>query len=138
MATPATTTATTTTTTTNPTDENPLETLDSTSPKPLSDPTPTDTDADAEKSKDTPTPEPETDAPLSDVQKKMRRAERFGITVQLSEKEKRNSRAERYNPFHNLVCFVFQTNLLKLGFVFISGLALLLYYKDLKDQKQKI
>lgn len=34
-------------------------------------------------------------APVSDVQRKMRRAERFGISVQLSEEEKRNSRAER-------------------------------------------
>ncbi|KAF7804510.1 protein MODIFIER OF SNC1 11 [Senna tora] len=36
------------------------------------------------------------DAPISDTQKKMRRAERFGISVQLSEQEKRNSRAERF------------------------------------------
>lgn len=35
------------------------------------------------------------DAPVTDVQKKMRRAERFGMPVQLSETEKRNSRAER-------------------------------------------
>ncbi|XP_054824423.1 protein MODIFIER OF SNC1 11-like isoform X2 [Prosopis cineraria] len=35
-------------------------------------------------------------APLSDVEKKMRRAERFGISVQLSEQEKRNSRAEKF------------------------------------------
>ncbi|XP_022977777.1 protein MODIFIER OF SNC1 11-like [Cucurbita maxima] len=34
--------------------------------------------------------------PVSDVQRKMRRAERFGISVQLSEEEKRNSRAERF------------------------------------------
>ena len=39
------------------------------------------------------------DAPLSDVEKKIRRAERFGISVQLSEQEKRNSRAQRYNLF---------------------------------------
>ncbi|KAF8042503.1 hypothetical protein BT93_A0974 [Corymbia citriodora subsp. variegata] len=31
-----------------------------------------------------------------DVQKKIRRAERFGMPVQLSEQEKRNSRAERF------------------------------------------
>lgn len=31
----------------------------------------------------------------SDIQKKIRRAERFGMPVQLSEEEKRNSRAER-------------------------------------------
>ncbi|KAK6943734.1 hypothetical protein RJ641_024836 [Dillenia turbinata] len=35
------------------------------------------------------------DAPVSDTQKKIRRAERFGMPVQLSEEEKRNSRAER-------------------------------------------
>lgn len=32
----------------------------------------------------------------TDIQKKMKRAERFGMTVQLSEEEKRNTRAERY------------------------------------------
>ena len=31
----------------------------------------------------------------TDIQKKIRRAERFGMPVQLSEAEKRNSRAER-------------------------------------------
>ncbi|XP_042477100.1 protein MODIFIER OF SNC1 11-like isoform X2 [Macadamia integrifolia] len=36
------------------------------------------------------------DAPVSDLQKKIRRAERFGMSVQLSEEEKRNSRAERF------------------------------------------
>ncbi|KAL5546254.1 hypothetical protein UlMin_005941 [Ulmus minor] len=34
--------------------------------------------------------------PVSDIEKKMRRAERFGISVQLTEEEKRNSRAERF------------------------------------------
>ncbi|MCD7463960.1 hypothetical protein HAX54_051783 [Datura stramonium] len=33
---------------------------------------------------------------VNDVQKKMKRAERFGTPVQLSEEEKRNSRAERF------------------------------------------
>lgn len=32
---------------------------------------------------------------VTDIQKKIRRAERFGISVQLTEEEKRNSRAER-------------------------------------------
>lgn len=36
------------------------------------------------------------DGPASTIQKKIRRAERFGISVQLTEQEKRNSRAERY------------------------------------------
>ncbi|KAB2048126.1 hypothetical protein ERO13_A13G076000v2 [Gossypium hirsutum] len=35
-------------------------------------------------------------APVNDIQKKIRRAERFGVPVQLSEQEKRNSRAERF------------------------------------------
>ncbi|KAK9920780.1 hypothetical protein M0R45_029326 [Rubus argutus] len=35
-------------------------------------------------------------APATAVEKKMRRAERFGISVQLTEEEKRNSRAERF------------------------------------------
>ncbi|OWM82363.1 protein MODIFIER OF SNC1 11 [Punica granatum] len=35
-------------------------------------------------------------APADDVQKKIRRAERFGMPVQLSEAEKRSSRAERF------------------------------------------
>jgi len=108
MATPSATAATTTNTNGNPAEENPLETLDPTSPKPHSesDPIP------ADKSKETTPAEPETDAPLSDVQKKMRRAERFGITVKLSEKEKRNSRAERYylnlNLGFELIFFCFE------------------------------
>jgi len=36
------------------------------------------------------------EAPVTSVQKKIRRAERFGMPVQLSEEEKRNSRAERF------------------------------------------
>lgn len=35
-------------------------------------------------------------ASVNDTQKKIRRAERFGMPVQLSEEEKRNSRAERF------------------------------------------
>ncbi|CAI9098109.1 OLC1v1034693C1 [Oldenlandia corymbosa var. corymbosa] len=34
--------------------------------------------------------------PVTDTEKKIRRAERFGVAVQLSEQEKRNSRAERF------------------------------------------
>ncbi|XP_027350313.1 protein MODIFIER OF SNC1 11 isoform X1 [Abrus precatorius] len=81
----------------NPPQENPNKTLDPTDPKPdpLADPIPTVNDADAADSKTIPS-DAGNDAPLSDVQKKMRRAERFGISVQLSEKEKRNSRAERF------------------------------------------
>ncbi|RWW43003.1 hypothetical protein BHE74_00051378 [Ensete ventricosum] len=33
--------------------------------------------------------------PVTDLQKRLRRAERFGMPVMLSEEEKRNSRAER-------------------------------------------
>ncbi|KAJ0244042.1 Protein MODIFIER OF SNC1 11 [Hirschfeldia incana] len=35
-------------------------------------------------------------SPVDDVQKKIRRAERFGVSVKLTEEEKRNSRAERF------------------------------------------
>lgn len=38
--------------------------------------------------------------PDDDIQKKIRRAERFGMPVQLSEAEKRSSRAERYVFMH--------------------------------------
>lgn len=97
MATPTPTTA-TDITNNNPTQqENPDKTLDPTAPIPQPDPTPADKEAIADESKETPA-DPGNDAPLSDVQKKIRRAERFGISVQLSEKEKRNSRAERSNP----------------------------------------
>ncbi|XP_077216930.1 uncharacterized protein LOC143851399 [Tasmannia lanceolata] len=45
-----------------------------------------------------PTPDAEMSPspPVSDLQKKFRRAERFGMPVQLSEEEKRNSRSERF------------------------------------------
>ena len=87
-----------------PHEENPNKTLDPASPKPDADPTPTPTPPLSADDKTPPesknaTPPPAdaaNDAPLSDIQKKIRRAERFGISVQLSEKEKRNSRAERY------------------------------------------
>ncbi|KAB1223942.1 Protein MODIFIER OF SNC1 11 [Morella rubra] len=38
----------------------------------------------------------EDDGQVSSIQKKIRRAERFGISLQLTEEEKRNSRAERF------------------------------------------
>lgn len=34
---------------------------------------------------------------VTDLEKKMRRAERFGVAVVMSEEEKRNNRAERYD-----------------------------------------
>ncbi|KAI4319526.1 hypothetical protein MLD38_033113 [Melastoma candidum] len=37
-----------------------------------------------------------TAVPVNDISRRMRRAERFGLPVQLSEEEKRNSRAERF------------------------------------------
>ncbi|ESW34697.1 hypothetical protein PHAVU_001G173200 [Phaseolus vulgaris] len=83
----------------NPAPENPNKTLDPTLPDPVlvateaADDTDTTEAADA---KTSPPPESGNDAPLSDIQKKIRRAERFGISVQMSEKEKRNSRAERF------------------------------------------
>lgn len=47
------------------------------------------------------------DGPVSSIQKKMRRAERFGISVQLTEEEKRNSRAERYTQSSFRFCLLF-------------------------------
>ena len=100
----------------NPAQENPNKTLDPTEPDPIpatEDATatkgsdakdPADADADAITS---PPPDSGNDAPLSDIQKKMRRAERFGISVQLSEKEKRNSRAERSIPNHHYFIYLF-------------------------------
>ncbi|XP_064935917.1 protein MODIFIER OF SNC1 11-like [Musa acuminata AAA Group] len=41
-------------------------------------------------------------APVTDLQKKLRRAERFGTPVMLSEQEKRNSRAERFGTVSTL------------------------------------
>ncbi|GMI71356.1 modifier of snc1, 11 [Hibiscus trionum] len=38
----------------------------------------------------------ESGGPVNDTEKKIRRAERFGVPVQLSEQDKRNSRAERF------------------------------------------
>ncbi|XP_010490736.1 PREDICTED: protein MODIFIER OF SNC1 11 [Camelina sativa] len=35
-------------------------------------------------------------SPVDDIKKKIRRAERFGVTVKLTEEEKRSSRAERF------------------------------------------
>lgn len=46
------------------------------------------------------------DTPVTDIQKKIRRAERFGMPVQLSEEEKRNSRAERYLLFFSFMLIV--------------------------------
>ncbi|CAA3021210.1 Hypothetical predicted protein [Olea europaea subsp. europaea] len=37
-----------------------------------------------------------TEGAVTDIQKKLKRAERFGMPVQLSEQEKRNTRAERF------------------------------------------
>ena len=36
-------------------------------------------------------------SPVDDLQKKIRRAEGSGVSVKLTEEEKRNSRAERYD-----------------------------------------
>ncbi|KAL2485277.1 protein MODIFIER OF SNC1 11 [Abeliophyllum distichum] len=45
-----------------------------------------------------------TEGAVIDIHKKMKRAERFGMPVQLYEQEKRNSRAERYF-FLTFYCF---------------------------------
>lgn len=87
----------------NPLGENPSQTLDPTISSSNNPPTavqPSSTDGgsskEMEESKGSGKASLEGDgAPVSDTQRKMRRAERFGISVQLSEEEKRNSRAER-------------------------------------------
>jgi len=58
-------------------------------------------DVDGSKAKATVVSPKGDDVPANDIQKKLRRAERFGVPVQLSEKEKRNSRAERYYSMHS-------------------------------------
>ncbi|KAG4130616.1 hypothetical protein ERO13_D09G156000v2 [Gossypium hirsutum] len=103
--------ATTTTTTTaaySSAEENPKNTLDAASPSmDKSDPPSASTLSDAEVSvkegeglKTTGTAvglaAGESSGPADDIQKKIRRAERFGVPIQLSEQEKRNSRAERF------------------------------------------
>lgn len=88
----------------NPLSENPTQTLDptvSSSAQPPAAVPPSATDGgssmERDESKGSVKPPVEgDDASVSDVQRKMRRAERFGISVQLSEEEKRNSRAERF------------------------------------------
>ncbi|XP_028091899.1 protein MODIFIER OF SNC1 11-like isoform X1 [Camellia sinensis] len=86
-------------------EENPSKTPD---PEQLQDQPPSDppsNDASIDESKtieDSPVTEASTDvknndeSDVSDTKKKIRRAERFGMPVQLSEQEKRNSRAERF------------------------------------------
>ncbi|KAL2229429.1 UNVERIFIED_CONTAM: hypothetical protein Sindi_1922600 [Sesamum indicum] len=46
---------------------------------------------------------------VSDIEKKMKRAERFGMPLQLSEEEKRNSRAERYGFDFTALCSSFSS-----------------------------
>ncbi|CAN7078995.1 unnamed protein product [Brassica oleracea var. botrytis] len=43
-------------------------------------------------------------SPVDDVQKKIRRAERFGVSVKLTEEEKRNSQAERFGTVAAVKC----------------------------------
>ncbi|KAH1090076.1 hypothetical protein J1N35_017333 [Gossypium stocksii] len=100
--------ATTTTTAYSSAEENPKKTLDAASPSmDKSDPPSASTLFDAEVSvkegeglKTTGTAvglaAGESSGPADDIQKKIRRAERFGVPIQLSEQEKRNSRAERF------------------------------------------
>ncbi|KAL3536330.1 hypothetical protein ACH5RR_004791 [Cinchona calisaya] len=72
-----------------PEDVHPLTTTNSTST--ASPPPPAETKAGAISSENA-----DAGDAVTDVQKKIRRAERFGMPVQLSEEEKRNSRAERF------------------------------------------
>lgn len=88
-------------------EENPKKTLDAASPSmDKSDPPSASTLSDAEVSvkegEGLTTTETavglasgESSGTANDIQKKIRRAERFGVPIQLSEQEKRNSRAER-------------------------------------------
>ncbi|GFQ04297.1 protein modifier of snc1 11 [Phtheirospermum japonicum] len=48
------------------------------------------------------TNEVNTSGTVTDVQKKMKRSERFGMPVHLSEEDKRNSRVERYSIYNYL------------------------------------
>ncbi|KAG5550043.1 hypothetical protein RHGRI_015115 [Rhododendron griersonianum] len=79
-------------------DENPRKTPDQPQSPPPSDPLPADKDGgdESKPSAVKETDEVKKDDVVSSVQKKIRRAERFGMPVQLSEEEKRNSRAERF------------------------------------------
>ncbi|KAK5804315.1 hypothetical protein PVK06_031964 [Gossypium arboreum] len=100
--------ASTTTTAYSSAEENPKKTLDAASPSmDKSDPPSASTLSDAEVSvkegeglKTTGNAvglaAGERSCPADDTQKKIRRAERFGLPIQLSEQEKRNSRAERF------------------------------------------
>ena len=96
----------TTSNTNDNTEDNPTKTLDAVNPTSVEPDQVKDSnnavDSTTEESKDSEDSKSKTAvspvsvvAPVSDTDKKIRRAERFGITVQLSEQEKRNSRAER-------------------------------------------
>ncbi|KAG5243595.1 protein MODIFIER OF SNC [Salix suchowensis] len=84
-------------------EDNPSETLDTAVPASTKPDRVEDSTTTASSIVESPTEEPKqgadnskSAAPATDSDKKFRRAERFGINVQLSEKEKRNSRAERF------------------------------------------
>ncbi|KAF5471750.1 hypothetical protein F2P56_008520 [Juglans regia] len=81
-----------------PAQENPVKTLDSTVSEPdLHEHSPNNIlTKDCEDPNSTVSSPAGDDGPVSNIQKKTRRAERFGITLQLTEEEKRNSRAERF------------------------------------------
>ncbi|KAF5471749.1 hypothetical protein F2P56_008520 [Juglans regia] len=88
-----------------PAQENPVKTLDSTVSEPdLHEHSPNNIlTKDCEDPNSTVSSPAGDDGPVSNIQKKTRRAERFGITLQLTEEEKRNSRAERFgmgSPLH--------------------------------------
>ncbi|KAL0344597.1 UNVERIFIED_CONTAM: protein MODIFIER OF SNC1 11 [Sesamum radiatum] len=60
---------------------------------------------------------------VTDIQKKMKRAERFGMPLLLSEEEKRNSRAERYGFDFASYVYHFQVGVIRFGNVSaVSGL----------------
>nr|GMD67612.1 protein MODIFIER OF SNC1 11-like [Ipomoea batatas] len=82
-----------------------------------------------------------------DVQKKIKRAERFGMPVQLSEEEKRNSRAERgpfwfkymaFSILYDLPCFGFDFDLIETRICKRFGIASSLPVSDASKKSEEL
>ncbi|PHT36382.1 hypothetical protein CQW23_24082 [Capsicum baccatum] len=85
------------TTTAQQNQENPIKTLDQPSdPNPTAETVSPPTSDSAKEETKAAAADGDDSCQGNDIQKKMKRAERFGMPVQLSEQEKRNSRAERF------------------------------------------
>ncbi|EHA8588091.1 hypothetical protein COCNU_scaffold004099G000020 [Cocos nucifera] len=69
-------------------------------------------EADPLSAQTTATSEPLAAAPATDLEKKVRRAERFGMPVQLSEEEKRSARAQRFDFLKSLLISFFAVPLI--------------------------